>query len=71
MPMINSIKMLRKSRGLTQQEISDYIGISIRNYREKESGYLQFSQEEIAKLITLFSLNGDEVLFYFFNQIAV
>lgn len=71
MPRINSIKMLRKSRGLTQQEISDYIGISIRNYREKESGYLQFSQEEIAKLITLFSLNGDEVLFYFFNQIAV
>lgn len=66
MPIINSIKVLRKSKGLTQQQTSDYVGISIRNYREKESGYLPFTQPEISRLITLFKLNAEEVLFYFF-----
>ncbi len=66
MPIINSIKLLRKSKGITQQQASDFVGISIRNYREKESGYLPFSQFEISRLITLFNLNAEEVLFYFF-----
>ena len=62
----HNVKALRKSKGLTQKETSDYVGISIRNYRAKESGFLPFTQIEISKMIDLFELNAEEVFFYFF-----
>ena len=61
-----SIKELRKSKKLTQAQLSDILGISERNYRAKESGRLPFTQLEMMHLIKIFNLHEDEFykLFY-------
>lgn len=61
-----SVKELRKAFCLTQREMGFFIGISVRNYREKEQGHIPFSQLEIMKMILIFDLTPDDVysLFY-------
>ncbi len=61
-----NIVELRKSFCLTQKEMSFFIGISVRNYREKECGKIPFSQIEIMRMILIFDLSADDVyrLFY-------
>ena len=62
----SNIKELRKAYSLTQDEMSYFIGMSVRNYREKERGNVPFSQIEIMKMILIFDLNPEDVyrLFY-------
>lgn len=62
----SNVKELRKSYSLTQDEMSYFIGISVRNYREKERGNIPFSQIEIMKMILLFDLNPDDVFHLFY-----
>ena len=66
MILLSSLKALRKAKGLTQETISSLIGISMRNYRAKETGKLPFTQAEISRLINILDLNPNEVYFYFF-----
>ena len=63
---ITSIKELRKSEHKTQKQISDQLGMSVRNYREKEGGKLPFTQLEMMKLINLFNLEKDDLFQIFF-----
>ena len=42
-----SLKEIRISYELTQIQVSDFVGLSMRHYREKESGNLPFTQMEI------------------------
>ena len=57
----NTIKELRKSFNKTQKQMSDILGMSARNYREKEIGKLPFSQLEIMKINKVFNLEKDEI----------
>ncbi len=54
----STIKALRKSKRITQEEFAKIIGISLRNYREKENGNAPFTQYEIIKLISFFDLDA-------------
>lgn len=56
-----SIKQLRKNLKKTQEEMSDMLGMSARNYREKECGKLPFSQLEIMKINKIFNLEKEEL----------
>lgn len=64
----SNVRELRKSYSLTQDEMSYFIGISVRNYREKERGNIPFSQIEIMKIILLFDLNPDDVYRLFYTK---
>lgn len=65
---ILDIKHLRKEYHLTQYEISYLLGMSVRNYREKESGKSGFTQEEIMKMIYLFEIESNDAYRLFFTQ---
>lgn len=70
MPMTNniSLKEIRRSYELTQIQVSDFVGLSMRHYREKESGNIPFSQTEIMRMIELFNLDANEVYTLFFQN---
>ena len=63
-----SLKEIRISYELTQIQVSDFVGLSMRHYREKESGNIPFSQTEIMRMIELFNLDADEVSTLFFQN---
>lgn len=43
-------KGLRVSEGKTQQEVADFLDISISSYKRKENGQVRFYADEIYKL---------------------
>lgn len=63
---ISSIKNLRKEFNLTQDEFSYILGMSARNYREKESGKICFTQCEIMKMIYFFEIESDDAFRIFY-----
>lgn len=50
----NNIKM-------TQQELADYLGISVQAYRDKEKGKNAFNQDEMFAIAALFQKRLDEI----------
>ena len=47
---------LRKNEyRLTQQEVADYLGITVQSYRSKEKGNAQFTQDEMFALADFFN----------------
>lgn len=46
---------------LTQQDLANVLGVSLRNYRDKENKVVSFSQKEIIKLVIYLKLNRDEI----------
>ncbi len=50
----NKIKGLRGELGLKQEDIADYLNISIMSYNRKENEKKEFKESEINKLIKLF-----------------
>ena len=61
-----TMKFIRQKNNITQQQISTFLGLSERNYREKENGKSPFSQLEIMKIIRMFDLKKDELFQLFF-----
>lgn len=61
-----TVKILRKSKKLSQEEFSKILGISLRNYRDKENGKAPFTQYEIIKLISFFELDADDAYNIFY-----
>ena len=53
------LKMLRKKKGLTQQEIADEIGINRGSYSNWEKGKREPSFENLVKLADLFDVSLD------------
>ena len=49
--MASSIRQIRKNMRLTQQDLANVLGLSLRNYRDKENKVVSFSQKEIIKLV--------------------
>ena len=66
-----SLRDVRRSYELTQDQVSDYIGLSMRHYREKESGKTPFTQIEIMKMIELFNLDAEEVYTLFYKNALI
>ena len=61
-----TIKDLRKAKKLNQNDLSRIIGISERNYREKENGKVPFNQYEIIKLIIFFEMDAEDAYNIFY-----
>lgn len=59
--MSNSLAQIRKSMRLTQKDMADILGLSLRNYRDKENKVLPFSQTEIIKISIYLKLSRDEI----------
>ena len=59
--MASSIRKIKKNMRLTQQDLANVLGLSLRNYRDKENKVVSFSQKEIIKLVIYLKLNRDEI----------
>lgn len=62
MKLSEKIKLLRKKRGLSQQELADKIGIHITHVSRIENGHYQPSLEVIKKLMDVFEVSADYLL---------
>ena len=67
---ITSIKQLRRKHKVSQEIIASLLGISVRNYREKENDYLPFNKNEMTILIAFFKLDCEDVFNLFFKNAA-
>lgn len=53
---------LRKDKKkMTQQELADYLGITVQSYRKKEKGQSAFTQDEMFSIAQLFQKKLDEI----------
>lgn len=50
-------KGLRVSAGKQQQEVADYLGLSLTQYQRKENGHVRFYADEIYKLSKLYDVS--------------
>ena len=51
----------KNQKDMTQQEVADYLGISIQTYRAKEKGRYEFTQDEMFALSELFDKDIQEI----------
>jgi len=56
-----NIKFERKSRGLTQKDIADAVGIKVQSYQAYESGVSLPSAENLLKIAILLEISIDEL----------
>ena len=56
------LKMLRKKKGLTQQEVADFFGIQQAVYQKWESGNRKPSYENLSMLACIFDVSIDYLL---------
>lgn len=47
---------MRVSHGKTQQEVADYLGLSLTQYKRKENDHVRFYADEIYKLSILYNV---------------
>lgn len=53
---------LRKNENkMSQQDLADYLGISVQAYRDKEKGKRAFTQDEMFAIAELFKRKIDEI----------
>lgn len=62
MKLSEKIKILRKKTGLSQQELSDKIGIHLTHLSRLENDHLQPSLDVIRKLMDIFEVSADYLL---------
>lgn len=60
---IDNLVILRCINGLNQKDVSDYLGITLTSYCNKENGLRPFSLEEAKKLSELFKCTIEEIFF--------
>ena len=60
--MSNRIKDLRKSRGFTEEEIAEYLGIHQTTYGSYETGKLKIPMESCEKLADFYKTSLDYLL---------
>ncbi len=56
------LKEARKAKGLTQQDVANYVGISQNNYSYWENGKVKIDNDSIKKLADLFDVSVDYLL---------
>ena len=55
----NRLKIVRKAKGYTQQQVADYLGISQNNYSYWENGKVKIDNESLVKLSAFFKVSID------------
>ena len=60
--MANRLKIIRKAKKITQQEVASYIGISQNTYSYWESGRVKIDNESLLKLSQFFGVSSDFLL---------
>lgn len=66
--LYRKIKGIRSDLGLTQKEMANYLGISIRAYRNKEKGEAPFNQIEMILIMEKANMTPEEAGALFFNK---
>ncbi len=56
------IKELRLEKGLTQQQVADYLNIDRSNYSKYERGVLIMTPEMIRQLCRLYDISADFII---------
>lgn len=55
------LRLIRKQKGYTQQQVADYIATDVSNYSRKESGDVRIIQEEWDKLASFFEVPVEDI----------
>lgn len=63
-----AIAKFLKSKGSTQNEAAELLGISIQSFSNKALGKFPFKQYEIKNLIQHYNMNASEVYDVFFGE---
>ena len=58
----NRLKKLRKEKGLTQQNMADMMGITMRNYQRYEYGYINVPATTLNFFADYFGVTADYLL---------
>ena len=58
-----NIKALRAVKGLRQEDLAKFLGISLNSYNNKENGKREFSLMEANSLAKLFGYSIEEIFF--------
>lgn len=64
----NLLKSVRIREGLTQKEIAETLNISVTTYSKKETGTINFSVNEVGKIVNLCKLTVKEMVDIFFED---
>ena len=59
---MDTLKQLRKVKGVTQQEVADYLGVNRVSYTDYENGKNKISPERLSKLADYFGVSVDVLL---------
>ena len=59
---MNNLKKLRKEKGVTQQEVADYLGVTSVAYGHYETGRRAMTEERLLKLAEYFGVSTDVIL---------
>lgn len=59
---MNNLKNLRKSKGVTQQDVADFLGLNRVSYTDFENGKTNIKPEYLVKLAQYFDVSIDEIL---------
>jgi putative transcriptional regulator len=62
------LKALRIKNGISQNKISNLIGISETSYNKRENGKIEFTLSEIIIISRIFNLCGEEIFDIFFDK---
>ena len=66
---INPVRGGREWIGYDQQDVADYLGITVAAYRKKESGGSTFTDEQKVKLAELFGWSAEQMNDYLYGGI--
>ena len=67
----NKLKGARVAKGLTQQQMSNKLGMTIKTYNRKELGLVEFNRKEVLDISSVLELSLQEVNEIFFgNQLT-
>ncbi|MDU1252905.1 MAG: helix-turn-helix transcriptional regulator [Peptostreptococcaceae bacterium] len=58
---VNILKSLRVKQGLKQQDVANYLGITVSAYNYKENGKRKFSIDEAIKLARLLKCDIEDI----------
>jgi len=59
--MQEKLIIIRKNKGITQQELANLIGISVNQYSLKEKGKYTFDCDEMFKIAKYLDMNIDDI----------
>ena len=59
---MNNLKLLRKTKGVTQQQVADYLGINRVSYTDFENGKTNIKPVYLVKLAEYFKVSTDYIL---------